>query len=79
MDDLKLSNVDPAANDKLIKKLKTKYETIEKGSMKVTRGKNHTFLKMLLDFSFIGEVKIRMLDSVMELIKKFLETMIKGK
>ena len=69
MDDLKLSHADHALNDKSIKKLKTKYETIEKGSMIVTRGKKHTFLGMLFDFSSLGEAKISMLDCIMELIK----------
>ena len=50
-DDLKLSHVDPTINDKLIKKLSTKYETIGKGSMKLTRGKKHTCLGMLFDLS----------------------------
>ena len=46
--------------------------------MKVTRGKMHTHLGMLFDFSAIGEVKISMLDCVMELSTEFPETIIKG-
>ena len=49
-DDLKLSHADPKVNNKIIEKLWEKYETIEKGSMKVTRGKKHTYLGMLFDF-----------------------------
>ena len=79
MVDLKLSHVDPAANDKLIKKLKTKHETIEKLSMKVTRGTKHVHQGMLFDFSSKGEAKISMLDCIMELIKEFPEEIIKGK
>ena len=47
--------------------------------MKVTRGKNHTHLGMLFDFGRKGEVKIRMLDYVMDIIKYFPETIIKVK
>ena len=79
MDDLKLIHVDPKVNDKLIEKLRKKYETIEKGRMKVTRRNNHTYLGMLFDFGSKGEVNISMLDYVMELIKEFPELIIKGK
>ena len=47
--------------------------------MKVTRGNKHTCLGMIFDFSSTGEVKIRMLDYVMELIKEFPEIIMKGK
>ena len=47
--------------------------------MKETRGKRTACLGMLFDFSAIGEVKIIMLDHVMELIKEFPEKIIKGK
>ena len=65
-------------NDILIKNLRNKWESIEKGSMKVTRGKTHACLGTLLDFSAIGVVKISMLDYVMELVKE-LEIIIKVK
>ena len=79
VDDLKLIHVDPAVNDKSIKKPKKKYETIEKGSIKVKRGNNHTCLGMIFDFSSTEEVKISMLDCIMELIKDFPESITKGK
>ena len=47
--------------------------------MKVTRVKKHMSLGMLLDFGSKGDVKISMLDCVMDLIKEFPEEMIKGK
>ena len=79
VDDFILSHVDTKVNDKLIEKLWKKCDTIDEGSMKVIRRKKHTHLGMLFDFSSTGEVKISMLDCVMELIKEFPEVIIKGK
>ena len=73
VDDLKVSHIDPTVNDILIQKLRKKHETIEKGSMKVTSGNFHTFLGMLFNFSTMVQVKISMLDCIMDLIKEFPE------
>ena len=43
------------------------------GKMKITRGKEHTYLGMNLDFSIKGEVKIGMTEYVDDMIDKFSE------
>ena len=56
-------------NDNLIEKIRKEYEKIEKGSVKVTRGKMYTCLWMLFDFSVMEKSEISMLDHIIELIK----------
>ena len=66
---LKVSNADPKVNNNFVEKLRKKYEKNQKGSMKVTRGKIHTCLGILFDFSCMRQVKIIMLDCIMEPLK----------
>ena len=54
--------------------IRDEYETIFKdgsGKMTVSRGKNHKYLGMDLDFTTKGEVKVTMADYTKECIKIF--------
>jgi len=54
MDDCKLSHLKSWVNDKIIKYLCQKYESIFEdgsGKMKVSRGKIHSYLGMMLDYT----------------------------
>ena len=72
VDDLKVSHKDPQQIDKFINFLKTKYEN-ESGKVKVTRGKKHKYLGMMLDYTIEGSVKIDMEDYINKIIDKFPE------
>ena len=72
VDDLKVSHKDPQQIDKFINFLKTKYEN-ESGKVKVTRGKKHKYLGMMLDYTIEGSVKIDMEDYVNKIIDEFPE------
>ena len=61
-------------NDEFIKVIRDEYETIFKdssGKMTVSRGENHKYLGMDLDFTTKGEVKVTMADYTKECIKIF--------
>ena len=54
--------------------IRDEYETIFKdgfGKMTVSRGKNHKYLGIDLDFTSKGEVKVKMADYTKECIKIF--------
>jgi hypothetical protein len=74
VDDCKLSHKDSKEMDKMIKWLKEEYESIFEdgsGQMAVSRGKVHTYLGMTLDYTTPGQVKIKMIDYVQEIINAF--------
>ena len=54
VDDLKFSHKSPKVNDEFVKWIRKKYGTI--GKVKVTRGKRHQYLGMMLDYSKKGQV-----------------------
>jgi hypothetical protein len=74
VDDCKLSHKSPKEMDKMIKWLKEEYESIFEdgsGKMAVSRGKVHTYLGMTLDYTTPGQVEIRMLDYIQEILDAF--------
>ena len=74
IDDCKLSHKKSQCNDKMIKYLRKKYESVFEdgsGKMKVSHGKVHTYLGMTLDYSTKGQVKISMFDYIDEIITAF--------
>ena len=66
VDDLKFSHKSPKVNDEFVKWIRKKYGTI--GKVKVTRGKRHQYLGMMLDYSKKGQVTIDMRDYVTTMI-----------
>ena len=69
VDDLKASHKDPKVNDKFQQWLQAEYG--QNKEIAVTRGKQHVYLGMLLDFSKKGEVKIDMTEYVSSMIDEF--------
>ena len=55
---MKVSHKEKAVIDGIISWLKQKYEDLDIGVMKPTRGKKHDFLGMLIDYETKGAVKI---------------------
>lgn len=67
VDDCKISHKSPKVVSKFIQWLRSEYESIFEdgsGKMKVSRGKVHDYLSMILDFSTKGQVKISMFEYV---------------
>ena len=76
VDDCKISHADAKVNDKFIQELRDEYETIFEdgtGEMKVSRGKVHKYLGMVLDYTVKGQCKISMFDYIKEIIQVFEE------
>jgi hypothetical protein len=74
VDDCKLSHVLSKEMDKMIEWLREEYESIFEdgsGQMSVSRGKVHTYLGMTLDYTAPGQVKITMLDYLIEILVAF--------
>jgi len=74
MDDCKLSHLKSQVSDKIIKYLCQKYENIfEDGSskMNISRGKIHSYLGMMLDYTVPGQVHISMFDYIDEVLTAF--------
>jgi hypothetical protein len=74
VDDCKLSHVDPKVNDAFIEVLREEYESIFEdgsGKMTISRGKKHTYLGMLLDYTVPGEVSISMLGFIQEILDMY--------
>ncbi len=66
---------DPRQVDKFIKYMQKMYED-DAGKVKVTRGKKHKYLGMLLDYSKPGSVKFDMGDYVKKIIEEFPENIV---
>ena len=76
VDDLKASHKKSQVIDRLSKWLAKMYDEVNVsssggGKMKVSRGKQHTYLGMDLDYSKPGEVKVSMSSYVKEIIQQF--------
>ena len=74
MDNLKISHEDPAVVTDIIRQLNDKYRKIT--PMVSTRGKDHEYLGMTINFSDTGKVKITMYDYVDKIINKLPTEMI---
>ena len=66
VDDLKISHKDEAVIDKILNWLEDTY-----GKIRTTKGKQHTYVGMDLDFSNDGEVTVKMSDYLKETIEDF--------
>jgi hypothetical protein len=73
VDDIKSSHENSKVNDKFQKWLQTTYGEDGIGTVKVTRGKRHDYLAMILDFSIEGVLRLDMCDYVKNMIKDFPE------
>lgn len=66
VDDLKISHVDKAVNEEILRRLNLRYG--KEAPLTVTRGKVHDYLGMTIDYSVEGKVMIKMLDYVLEIL-----------
>ena len=66
VDALKISHVDPAVVDKILRVLTSIY-----GPLSVERGEKHTYLGIDLDFSVIGEVSVSMIPYMKEIVDDY--------
>ena len=76
VDDCKISHVSKRVIDQEIEWLRKDYESIFEdgsGKMKVSRGKVHKYLGMILDFTTKGQVKVSMVDYVKEVIQAWVK------
>jgi hypothetical protein len=74
VDDCKLSNRKNTVMDRMIGYLRQEYDSIFEdgsGAMSVSRGKIHKYLGMTFYYSVPGQVKIKMLDYVDEILAAF--------
>ena len=69
VDDLKISHVDADEVTKVIDWLKGIYGD----NMRVSRGKVHDYLGMILDFSQKGECRVTMIDYIKQILEEFPE------
>ena len=69
VDDVKSSHVDPKVNDLFISWLNKEYG--QKTEVKSSRGKMHDYLRMILDYTVDGEVKVDMIDYVKKMVTEF--------
>jgi hypothetical protein len=73
VDDVKVSHVDSKVVEDFIEWVKEKYEDPEIGKVKVSRGKRHDYLGMILDYNTDGSVTIDMVDYIKKMIEDFPE------
>ena len=66
VDDLKISHVDPTVVSMVLKKINDKYG--RETPITTTRGKEHDYLGMLIDYSGGGKVQFMMTDYIYELL-----------
>ena len=74
VDDCKLSHHRSKVNDQMIKWLRQEYESIFEdgpGKMAVSRGKVHKYLGMTLDYTVRGQVEIKMIYFLDEVLVDF--------
>ena len=69
VDDIMSSHKDPKINDQFESWLQKEYG--QHGKVKATRGKQHEYLGMLMDFSKKGKVRIRMEKYVKDMLETF--------
>ena len=72
VNDLKISHMDGKEVDEFIKQSQNEFED-EVGEVKVSRGKTHDFLGMILDFSSPGKVKVNVVQCIKKMIEDFPE------
>ena len=71
VDDLKISHVDKNEVTKFINWLKSMYQDDKVGKVKVSRGKEHKYLGIILDYSTPGCIKVDMQKYVLDMIATF--------
>lgn len=74
VDDLKVSHVEPLVVTRMANWLWQTYKLLFEdglGKMKITPGKKHDYLGMLLDYAIKGKVKISMVLYVKDMLKCF--------
>ena len=79
MDDIKSSHVDPKVNDKFAEWCEKKCGSPELGHVKVTRGKRHDYLGMMLDYSIPSKLQVDMRYYVDNMINEYPEKIKKTK
>ena len=75
VDDLKVTHVDSKEVDKFVEWIRDQYEDPEIGKVKISRGKVHDYLGMVLDFTIPGNVQINMKKYVEKMVDDFPETL----
>jgi hypothetical protein len=71
MDDLKSSHLKKEVNDEFFKWLNKTYGSKKIGEVKAHRGKIHSYLGMVLDFSEQGVLQVQMKDYITTLLNEF--------
>jgi Reverse transcriptase (RNA-dependent DNA polymerase) len=66
VDDLKISHVDPKVNDIIIGLINNEFG--QEAPITVTRGKEHDYLGMTLDYTAKGKVKVKMHDYIVKML-----------
>jgi hypothetical protein len=77
IEDLKISHMEPKTVDDFLAWLKETYAQI--GELKSTRGKQHDYLGMTLDYGVPGQITIDMVDYVKSMVSFFPDTLEKPK
>ena len=73
VDDLKISHVNKAVLEDLLKQLEGAFG--QEGPLTIHRGKKHDYLGMWLDFSLDGKVQVQMFDYIENMLKDLPEDM----
>ena len=76
VDDLKISHVDPEVVTKILSIINDKYG--KEAPITTTRGKQHDYLGMLIDFSGDREVKFTMTDYIFEMLEEMPDSLGRG-
>lgn len=77
VDDVKVSHGDPRVVDSFLKWIKDQFGAI--GEVKVTRGKIHDYLGMILDYSIPGQVSIDMTRYVKSMVDNMPKEALQGR
>ena len=75
VDDIKVRHTSKQGNEEFIRRCKKKYGSALNGHIKVTRGKKHEHLAMLLDHSGKGTLKINMKSYIKDILDIFPESL----
>jgi hypothetical protein len=73
VDDIKISHEDPKVVDNVLRLLETRYG--KEAPPTITRGKEHDYLGMTLDYSVDGKVKILMIDYIQKMLAELPDDM----
>ena len=74
-DDVKASHVDPKMNAEFAEWAENTYGSDELGHAKVTRGKRHDYLGMILDYNDNEKLKVDMIYYIENMIEEFPEVL----